>query len=178
MISIDEHIHLRCFQPGDAAPLFELADRNRARLRQWLPWVDATRSADDTRAFIAKAAEEFATRKALHLGIWVDGELAGGMGCPRMRPEDRCAEIGYWIAAPYEGRGIVTRCCRAVIPWVFREFQVHRIEIHCAVENVRSAAVPARLGFTHEAVLREAIRLNGVFHDREIWGLLDREWTS
>lgn len=175
-IQVDERIILRVFQERDARELFALADANRTRLRQWLPWVDATTSDEHVRLFIRKGALDFAERKAVHLGIWVEGRLAGAVGCSRIVPADARAEVGYWIAAPFEGRGIITRCCRALVVWLFRELRLHRVEIHCAPENHRSAAVPARLGFTREAVLREAHRVNQRFDDVEIWALLDREW--
>ena len=178
VIRADDHIELAILEERDAEELYALADANRERLRQWLPWVDGTRSPDDVRRFIRQGAADYHARKAIHLGIRVDGALAGAVGCSRIVEADRRAEIGYWIAAGYEGRAVVTRSCRALITWLFREFGLHRIEIHCAPENRRSAAIPARLGFTREALLREAHRVGERFDNVEIWGLLKREWRG
>ena len=67
-------------------------------------------------------------------------------------------ELGYWIRANHEGRGHITRACRALIDIGFEELGLHRIEIRAGLENARSRAVPERLGFTYEGIEREGSR--------------------
>jgi ribosomal-protein-serine acetyltransferase len=84
----------------------------------------------------------------------------------------RNAIIGYWLAEEYEGRGLITRAVRALIDHAFGEWQLHRVEIRAAAENVRSRAVPERLGFTQEGVLREAELVGGEYQDLVVYGLV------
>jgi ribosomal-protein-serine acetyltransferase len=87
-------------------------------------------------------------------------------------------EIGYWVRASEEGRGHITRACRALIDIGFGELGLHRIVIRAGVENGRSRAIPERLGFSFEGVAREEGRGSGGFYDLAVYGLLDREWQA
>jgi ribosomal-protein-serine acetyltransferase len=88
------------------------------------------------------------------------------------------AEIGYWIRSRYEGRGLVTRACEALIDHAFDTIGLHRVVIRAGVENTRSRAIPERLGFTFEGIAREEGRGVGRFYDLAVYGLLDREWRA
>ena len=90
---------------------------------------------------------------------------------------NRRVEIGYWLGREYEGRGIMTDACRAVITHLFRELELHRVEIRCAVGNLRSAAIAKRLGFTLEGTQREAQLVGGQYHDLFVYGMLRQDWT-
>ncbi len=93
-----------------------------------------------------------------------------------MESRNRSASIGYWLDAAFEGRGIATRCCRAMLDYAFGEMAMHRVEIRCATHNERSCAIPARLGFTREGVLREAEWVHDGYHDLVVWSMLSGEW--
>src|SRR6266850_5798222 len=98
----DDELVLRTLESTDAAALFRLIDADRDRLGRWLPWVDETRTEDDTGRFIADAADERRRRRSLVLGILVDDALAGTLGLHYLDWFDRSAELGYWIASPLE----------------------------------------------------------------------------
>jgi ribosomal-protein-serine acetyltransferase len=176
LLDLGGGVEIRVLEPGDADEVFALVATDRQRLRQWMPWVDATTSPTDTRIFIETAR---ASQTDLDgLGIFVEGVYAGGVGL-RVEPLNRHAEIGYWIGSAWEGRGLVTRACRAVIRHAFDQLGVHSIEIRVAPHNVRSRAIPERLGFVQEGIQREAGRTDGQgFVDLIVYGLLDREWRG
>jgi ribosomal-protein-serine acetyltransferase len=85
-------------------------------------------------------------------------------------------EIGYWIAQEHQGKGIVTEACRAMITHAFRELDLHRVQIRCATGNIKSCAIPQRLGFAHEGTAREAEMVNDRFIDLHIFGMLKQDW--
>jgi ribosomal-protein-serine acetyltransferase len=68
----------------------------------------------------------------------------------------RRAEIGYWLGREFQGHGMVTDACRAVTRHALVELGLNRVEIRCATGNAKSKAIPLRLGFTLEGVLRQA----------------------
>ena len=175
MIALDAQTSLRPLEPGQAEMLFALVDANRERLRQWLPWLDRNRSAGDSRSFIEESIEKREREEELTYGIWTAGKLAGVIGV-FLRPKAPTAEIGYWIGAEYEGRGLITRAVDALLQHVFIDRNLHRVEILCAPGNTRSCAVPERLGFQLEGTLREAERLYDRFVDNRVYGLLRSEW--
>jgi ribosomal-protein-serine acetyltransferase len=175
-LDLGDGAEIRALEPSDAPHIFRVVDADRARLRLWMPWVDGTKSPDDSRAFIESSRASGAALDAL--GIFVDGAYVGGIGI-RVDALNRDGEIGYWIAAPYEGRGLVTRACAALIDHAFRELQLHRVTIRVAPGNVRSRSIPERLGFTEEGREREAGRTDGSgYQDLLVYGLLDREWRT
>ena len=173
-----EGLELRRLEELDAPELFAAVDRDRAYLRQWLAWVDATQTVEDSLTFLRATMEAFAEDRMLTLGIWYHKALAGVIGTHRIDWVNRKVEIGYWLAHRFQGRGIMSESCRALISHLFRDRDLHRIECLCAVGNTRSCAIPQRLGFTREAVLREFLLLDGKFHDVYVWSMLRGEWKD
>ena len=59
---------------------------------------------------------------------------------------------------------------------IFDELGLHRVEIRCGTGNLRSCAIPERLGFTREGVVREAEWVNDRWVDLVVWGILEEDW--
>lgn len=175
---VDDDLEMRLLEDRHAAALFALTDVNRAHLRVWLPWLDGTRAVADTRQFIAMQRDRYAANEGIVAGIWWRGEIAGVVGFNTIDWANRAAEIGYWLGAAYQGHGIMTRCCRALVTYAFTELGMNRVTIPCAVGNTRSCAIPRRLGFTHEGVLRDAEWLYDRFVDHNVFAMLAREWGT
>jgi ribosomal-protein-serine acetyltransferase len=166
---------IRTLTPDDDVALFELVERNRDRLRPWMPWEPTTESPADTRVFIERALAAEPDRDAN--GIWVDGQLTGAVGM-RVDMMDQKAEVGYWIDRDAEGRGIVTRACERFLAFAFEDLGLHRVELLAATGNERSRAVAERLGMVLEGTGRENGRIAGGFVDLVTYGILDREWRA
>lgn len=171
-------LELRILEERHAPAVFALADRDRAYLRPWLPWVDRTKAVEDTLEFIQSSLQRFASGDAITAGIWHHGNFAGVIGTHNFSPVWRKVEIGYWLGESSQGKGLVTDSCRVLVTHLFRELDLNRVEIHCAVSNHKSAGVPRRLGFELEATLREATFAGGAFHDLHIFGMLKRDWHA
>jgi len=169
-------IEIKLFETSEAKTLYALADRNRARLRQWLPWVDPTRTPEDVRLFILRVLDQYHSNHGPQTGIWVDGVLSGTVGCHPIDWSNRNCSLGYWIDAAHEGKGMMTRCCAVMLDHVFDELGLHRVEIRCGTGNLRSCAIPERLGFTREGVVREAEWVNDRWVDLVVWGILEEDW--
>lgn len=177
-LRVNDSVEMRLLEPSHAEPLFCAIDQNRANLRQWLPWVDGSRSAEDTAKHIGEVLAMHGRGEALNAGIWIGGELAGAIGLHKIDRANRLTSIGYWLDSVFQGRGVMTNCCRAMVSLGFREFELNRMEIRCATENKRSCAIPERLGFTREGVLRDAEWVYDRFVDLAIYGMLEREWKG
>jgi ribosomal-protein-serine acetyltransferase len=176
--SIGADTELALLEVRHAEEVFRLADRDRAHLRLWLPWVDGTLAVDDTREFILRSLEQYAKGEGLVAGIWHMGSLAGVVSFFAISPVNRSAMIGYWLGSENEGKGIMTRACAALIDYGFGELSLNRIVIRASTENTRSQAVPLRLGFTREGVERQAEWLNDRFIDMIVYSMLRSEWQA
>lgn len=178
VFTVDEDIELRLHEPWHAEQLFELIDRNRERLKEWFPWVEATEKPDDSLQFIRKARDHYANDEAILTSVWYHGELAGTLGLEGLDSEIHRGEIGYWLGARYEGNGIITRSCRALIDYAFDVMDLNRIVIRCMPANERSIAVAERLDFHHEGTLREVAIVDGEYRDLEVYSMLADEWST
>ena len=172
ILRADERTVLRSIADSDAEPMFALVDRNRAYLREWLPWLDAVRETAHIRAFIAAVSEREAAGTSLDLAIARDGELAGVCGFRRIDADNRTGELGYWLSEDRQGEGIMTACCRACVRHGFESLGLHRIELSAATTNTASRRVAERLGFRLEGVLREAGWLYDHFVDLALYARL------
>src|SRR5579883_1378001 len=140
----------------DVAELYAAIDRNREHLREWLPWVRPEYDIEQARRFVADRQVEHQRRTALTCVVRYRGEIAGAIGLHTIDAVNRATSIGYWLDKAHSGRGIMTHSCRAVVTMAFQEYGLHRVEIRCATGNERSCAIPRRLGFVEEGVLRQA----------------------
>ncbi|MBS1886926.1 MAG: GNAT family N-acetyltransferase [Actinobacteria bacterium] len=89
---------------------------------------------------------------------------------------NRSTSIGYWLAAEAEGRGLMTAAVRMLVDHAFREWGLHRVVIEVVADDARSRAIPERLGFREEAVLREAKLLRGRYEDAILYAMLAPDW--
>ncbi len=177
-IKIDEDTELRIPEERYAQKLFALIDANRTYLREWLPWVDQERSVEDTQGFIRGALQQFANNEGFQMGIWYKEQLTGVIGYHSIDWIDRKVEIGYWLAESFQGKGLMTKACKTLVAYAFNELKLHRVEIHCATNNKRSYAIPERLGFQQEGIMRDAEWLYDHFVDLMIYSMLEDEWAQ
>ncbi len=177
-ITLNEATELRALRREDADDLFSLVGSNYNRLHRWLAWSKLTYSIDDTHRFLEQAAGENESGDGLVLGIFHNSKLSGAIGLHRIDRRNQLSSIGYWIDASLEGKGIVTAACRAVVNEGFTRFGLHRIEIRCATWNHRSSAIPRRLGFVEEGILREAEFVGGKWFDLRVFSMLAQDWRA
>lgn len=169
---IDENTELRLLELRHADQLFQLTDKSRESLREWLPWLDFTRTVADSKNFIGVTLQQFSRNDGFQAGIWYNGELAGVIGLHGVNWSNKSTSIGYWLGTGFEGRGLMTKACKAVVDHCFNELGLNRIEIRTATENVKSAAIPQRLGFKQEGRLEQAEWLYNKFVDHYVFGLV------
>lgn len=174
--NVTDDIQLRLLETRHAEELFALTDKNRKYLREWLPWVDATASSQQTKAYIQATLNAFADNNGLNLGIFYKENIAGCIGLHSIDWGNKKTSIGYWLAAEFQGHGMMTRACKALIDYAFYDLSLNRVEIRAAEFNAKSRAIPERLNFRNEGIVRQAEWLNDHYVDHVIYGMLREEW--
>ena len=156
-----------------ATELFRMVDKNRAFLEPWLGWVDFVKSPEDEFGVVQSVAKKD-TGKYL---IFVNGALHGMVGFVQEHKSKQTVEIGYWLDNAVNGRGIMSRAVDKLTELAFDVWGANRVEIQAAVENKKSRAIPERLGFNQDGILRQReIVRPGVIQDVVIYSKLKSEW--
>lgn len=178
VLRVDKDLRLELLSQDHAEKLFELTERNREYLREWLPWLDNNRYLQNTIDFIKYNQKQYKDNSSLQLGIWYEENLVGIIGFHRVDWTNHSTSIGYWLVEDCQGKGVVTKSCRALLDYAFGSLGLNRVEIRCAVENSRSRAIPERLGFREEGLMREAEWLYDHYVDHVVYSMLKGEWEG
>jgi RimJ/RimL family protein N-acetyltransferase len=171
---------LRCWQPEDATKLQEAVAVNKEHLLPFMPWaVHEPQPFESKLELIRKFRASFDRGEDYVYGIFDQGETSvlGGSGL-HTRIGEEGLEIGYWIHKDFIGQGLATELSAALTKVAFELYLVQRMEIHCAVENLASAAVPRKLGYVHEATRRRLGFAHGDKSDSMIWTLFADEYPN
>ncbi|WP_344462655.1 GNAT family protein [Kitasatospora kazusensis] len=156
-----------------------LLEANHERLARWFPGFDRPPTPEGTRADLELRGQAWLDGSQLPLVVAVraaDGwQLAGAVNLLVNGPA-RSGEVGYWLDADFEGRGLVTRAVTAVLDHAFGRLGLERVELRTIPANERSRSVARRLGFTQEGVLRAAAAFADGRRDEVVYGLLAAEW--
>ncbi|HEX4925472.1 MAG TPA: GNAT family protein [Bdellovibrionales bacterium] len=174
---IDDDTRLELLEQRHSKIIFAIIDRDREYLREWLPWVDLTKSPDDTDEFIESTLRQFAANKGFQAAIVYKNAFAGIIGFHAIDWDHKRTSIGYWLARDAQGRGLMSRACAALVNHALVTLGLERVEIRCATGNTKSQAIPERLGFTFEGISRNYEVVNGKSLDHRVYSMLKSEWT-
>ena len=164
---------IRCWNPQDAPSLKAAVEASRDHLHPWVPWAHETRNLEERIDLLRRFRGQFDLDQDYLYGIFNQDEtqVLGGTGLHK-RLGEGAREIGYWIHVDYINQGYATEAVSALTRVAIEIDKVNRVEIHCDPHNVRSAAVPRKAGFIHEATLRNRIfEGDGEPRDTMIWTL-------
>jgi RimJ/RimL family protein N-acetyltransferase len=119
--------------------------------------------------FIAFATQENPTHI---MAIEVDGKAVGGIGIhPLSDIESKNAEMGYWLAEPYWGKGYITEAVKQMIEYGFKNFDINRIFARPFGTNTASQKVLKKTGFLLEAKFEKTFFKNGEYLDECVYAV-------
>ena len=178
---VGERVIVRPHMRADFDEMWEAIQESRERIRPWLPFADQTE--DELRDWLARTEAKWITREMLGMAIIgrESGQLAGNIGLMTRNWEIGSFEIGYWLRTSAEGKGYMSEAVRLVTDVAFDLLDANRVQIRCDAENARSAAVPRRLGFTREGLMRRDFAApNGELRDTLVFSLIrnDPRWSE
>lgn len=178
-LKVSDELELALPSEANAEKAFAVVMANYDHLHEWSPWVNENFSLVSVKAFYKRSLSKFANDEdEIGLNIVLKGEIVGGTGFHEINRQDKSAEIGYWLAKEFNGRGIVTKCVKKLLDYAFDEMKMNRVVIKCVPENVKSRAIPERLGFTLEGIEREGGWLHTRYVDHVVYSMLAREWRE
>jgi RimJ/RimL family protein N-acetyltransferase len=148
-------------------------------LRPWMPWALTRPTAESQRPWLVDAQEQWNSRDAFQFAMLAPtaDTVVGSCGLMR-RIDPEGLEIGYWLHVDRVGHGLMTNAAAALTRAGLQIASIDHIEIHCDAANAASAAVPARLGYTHVETRATAITAPGQCGQQEVWRLCADQWAS
>ncbi|WP_226665067.1 GNAT family N-acetyltransferase [Microbulbifer aggregans] len=171
-------IVLEHLEHGHAQELYEIIEDNREYLVGWIQCVESINSAEDIRLFIEAELFRYTQLKPPYFTIKCDEEICGLIAFRSLDKNNKIGTISYWLSKAFTGKGIASQAVKKLITIGFEEFSLNKIQISCASNNLKSRAIPERLGFTYEATLRQCEWLNSTYVDHAIYTMLATEYYS
>ena len=165
---IDDELQLALPQKGFEKKYFEIIDSQRTYFSKWLPWV-ANYSQDDADSFVSRSLHGYAEGKSLTCSIFYHGEIVGNISFNTINHDLKKVEIGYWLSQDYQGKGIMTRAVKAMLAIAKNELDVELAVIKASEGNLPSRAIPERLGFSFDGIIKNAERVNSKILDHAIY---------
>ena len=166
-------MRLRPYQEDDIEELLPLIGTREVAattLRIAHPYTEK-----DAREFLALAKEP--GKMWLAITLRADGRQIGGIGL-RVDEQHQHAELGYWLGAPYWGKGYATEASREMLRYGFKDLGMHRIFATHFKHNPVSGRILKKLGMKYEGCQREHLFKWDQFVDSELYGLLRSEWEA
>jgi ribosomal-protein-serine acetyltransferase len=170
-------LRLRALEETDAIELHALIEANRTHLTRWMPWA-ARQTFEDTVSFLGATRRQLADNDGLQAALTSGTAIVGVVGFHGVDWPNRTTSLGYWLAAAAQGQGAMTRAVGALVDHAIGAWELNRVEIRADVENLRSRAIPERLGFKLEGTLRQAQRFGEGYRDQLLYATLAQEWAA
>ena len=156
-----------------------LRDGSRDYLQPWEPkWSedDLTRAAFKRRLSIYQREMEQGTAWPFFILDSNTRALTGAITLSNIRRGVAdMGTLGYWVARPYAGEGRGTAAVRTMLNYAFSELSLHRVEAACVPDNHASRRVLEKSGFQHEGQARAYLKINGVWSDHLLFGVLSTD---
>jgi ribosomal-protein-serine acetyltransferase len=178
VLQVTTQLRLELLDIQHAQPLFNLIEANRDYLRNWLPWVDQMNSIDEMNQYVETCKQKSIVGTEQGFVLFYENEIIGRNGIYKIDENTQTAEIGYWIAEPLQGKGLIASSCKQLLQLAFTNLQLNEIEISCNVANKRSKAIPEQLGFKFKKITPKAEFLNGAYADLIVYSLLKENFTQ
>jgi RimJ/RimL family protein N-acetyltransferase len=178
---VTDRLILRRFVRRDADAITEAVHASMPELEKWLPWVHPGYSKDEASGFIRDSTQAWKEGRAFDFAIRRPADPLrhlGNVSIWHVSRMGRTGEIGYWVRSDETTNGIATEAAGRLVELGFDELGFHKITLRIAVGNRQSERVAEKLGFVKEGVLREELRIRGVWVDHGLFSLLEDEFRA
>jgi len=176
LLHVENGLDLQLVGEYDAAELFTVVDSNREYLREWLPWLDATKSIEDEKAFISNSLEEYQKREGVFYTIRLEGRIIGTISLNWIDWGNKAAGVGYWLSKNQTGNGYVTKSCIRLMEHCFDDLSLHRFVLEAAVDNIPSCDIAGRIGMRLEGITKDREWLYDHYVDAKLFAITKPEW--
>ena len=177
MIKVNDTISLELVEEKHTEIIFDLIQSNKHLLRKWLPWVDEA-DMKFIKQFVANSKRQYKEKTDHPFVILYNNEVVGRIGIYTIDPKTKTGSIGYWLDEKFQGKGIITKACIAVINYAFDTVHLNKLEIKCGTENYKSQGIPERLSFKKEDVIKKGEIIHNKLIDLNLYSMTRSDWET
>jgi ribosomal-protein-alanine N-acetyltransferase len=175
-------LQLRAPAMSDFPQWADLREHSRSYLTPWEPiWPSDDLTRAGFRRRLRRYAEDAAADRAYPFLVFRESDdvLVGGVTLANVRRGIvQAGTVGYWVGQPYAQQGVMTAALRVLLPTLFGELNLHRIEAACIPTNTPSVRVLEKCGFTREGLARRYLCINGIWQDHLLYGMLHEDFRG
>lgn len=179
---VRDGLRLRPAQFEDGEAWTALRERSRAHLTAWEPaWRADEMTPQAFRQRVRSYWREIRNGTGLPLLVFAEeGEkLVGGVSLSNIRyGASRSAGVGYWIGAPFTGKGFGRAALSAVVDYAFSTLELNRVEAACQPENLASQRLLRSAGFAQEGFAPDYLKINGAWRDHVLFAVTARQFGA
>ncbi|MCC2547759.1 GNAT family N-acetyltransferase [Hymenobacter sp. BT175] len=172
-------VRLRTFRPADQSRFLAYrADPEVARYQSWEPY-----SAEQATAFVLEQSQAPipappGTWVQIGIALLATDELIGDCALCLSADNPRLAEVGFTVAAPWQGHGYGREAVRALLNFCFGELGLHRVMAITDCLNTGSVRLLESVGMRREGHFRQHVWFKGRWSDEYLYALLGEEWPA
>ncbi|MFX0210187.1 MAG: GNAT family N-acetyltransferase [Candidatus Hodarchaeota archaeon] len=177
-----ERLILRPYQVGDGLHFLDMLNRNREYLGELLGPITESNELDDIKIYIRKLAADWIIRNRFVLSFW-EKDSSKYLGHIWIEPLDWRVpnfELGWFITAEYQGKGLTTEAANAAVAFIFKNLKAEKVTVkvrEIGPHYEKSKRIAKKCGFIEEGKLRNSVRTH--FEDKLVnetyYGLLKGE---
>lgn len=176
-LPLEAELSLRLRERHHVAAYFARLDAARAHLAGSFVWAAGVRRSD-VESMVVSGLEQFARGDGWQVDLCYRGELVGALGLHHLDAPGGSSEVGFWLDSAFEGRGLMTRAMRGLLPYFFHARGLTHVRLGMVPGRGRTEGIARRLGFTPEALLRGAYQSPEGVVDLAFWGLRKGSWRE
>jgi ribosomal-protein-serine acetyltransferase len=169
---------LRPIEQKHDQALFAIVKRDREYLRTWQNWPDVLQTQEDMRFYVQTSLFKSKNQQGFDMVIQYHGQVVGKIGLVYINRAENYGEIGYWIAQNAQGRGLMTRAVWLLTGYCICTLNIPNMYIRCAAGNLKSRAIPERLGFKNMGVQPQQVVIHGQAQDDMLYIMSKKDWFN
>lgn len=177
-----DHYTVRLLKEDDLQNYFRLIDTNRPRLENFFAGTVAiTKTLEDTEAHLKDVVAKVSQKKHYPFVVIDDTTdmIIASIQIKNLDWSIPKGEMGYYIDADYEGKGIISKAVSKIIAYGFDELGLEKIYIRTYEGNISSRKVAEKNGLILEGTIRRDYKMtNGTIIDAMYYGLLRQEYEQ
>ncbi|WP_430788278.1 GNAT family N-acetyltransferase [Virgibacillus flavescens] len=151
-----ERLLLRMPMPGDGKAVHEAIKASINELKPWMGFAQNEQTEEETEINTRESRISFLKRDKLRMLIFLKetNQFVGSSGLHNIDWDVRKFEIGYWCDTRLSGKGYMTEAVAGLTAFTFNELKANRVQLQCDTRNTKSRAIPERLGYELEGIIR------------------------